>query len=373
MIASFELRHFNRAMGIARRPPTSDQDQKNRRRWFFCLFFAVALHMSSLLAHAGDGSHLMGVAPVGSAETLLQVVVDTLPLPQPAAPGGGSLEPDPKGKALGAPEQVAELTKKAPAVVRAPVPEKGSTLDSPPISPDSSLQAPESPDFLLAAGDTEVSVRPHAAREFVIQTRNDIEASAPEIGHHQVLPSSYLGSGYGTKGGGGGERKRQRARSGDNKTFAFGGSGGGAFKAEVCAIPEGTQYVRQVKDCKTLFTFFVNAFNVSPRSFTMGFPGVPDLTEWFAIRYHGKFKVLATDDYKFRLLSDDGAILYIDGRQVINNDGHHAAMSVEKTISLDAGEHDLFVSYYQGPRWDIALQLFVQAPNGAEELFGPTI
>jgi hypothetical protein len=42
-------------------------------------------------------------------------------------------------------------------------------------------------------------------------------------------------------------------------------------------------------------------------------------------------------------------------------------------MALEAGEHSLFVNYYQGPRETIALQLFVTPPTGQERLLGPVL
>ena len=44
--------------------------------------------------------------------------------------------------------------------------------------------------------------------------------------------------------------------------------------------------------------------------------------------------------YTFYLQSDDGSILYIDGKQVVNNDGNHGVIEKEGRIQLSAGKHD---------------------------------
>ncbi len=45
----------------------------------------------------------------------------------------------------------------------------------------------------------------------------------------------------------------------------------------------------------------------------LGFPGLTDRFEWFAMDYSGKFWIDRTGLYRFRLVSDDGAMLYVDG------------------------------------------------------------
>ena len=113
---------------------------------------------------------------------------------------------------------------------------------------------------------------------------------------------------------------------------------------------------------------------VAPRKFDQGFPGVPNnRTEWFGVRYDGKFKTAAAGSYKFRVNSDDGAKLWVDGTFVVDNDGTHPPQSKDATITLTAGDHTIRVDYFQGPKWDIALELFVTPPGKAEQLWGPAI
>ena len=52
-------------------------------------------------------------------------------------------------------------------------------------------------------------------------------------------------------------------------------------------------------------------------------------------------------EYAFRLTSDDGSRLTLDGTQIIDNDGLHGPESVEGTATLDVGVHDLFVEMFE--------------------------
>lgn len=73
--------------------------------------------------------------------------------------------------------------------------------------------------------------------------------------------------------------------------------------------------------------------------------------------------------YSFRILSDDGTRLYVDGKPVVDNDGVHKARSQQGVVQLSPGSHQLTLDYFQGPRYAIALQVYVTAPGGAERLF----
>lgn len=153
---------------------------------------------------------------------------------------------------------------------------------------------------------------------------------------------------------------------------AFGGRTG-AFRAHVCLLPRGAESAMVVDGCKPVASFMTNELNVSPRRFKRGFPGVERKVEWFGIDYRGRFKVKKAGYYTFRLLSDDGAVLFIDGARVLDNDGTHSPRSVTIAMPLSAGEHDFRLLYFQGPGHELALQLFVKGYKTPERLFGPEI
>ena len=72
-------------------------------------------------------------------------------------------------------------------------------------------------------------------------------------------------------------------------------------------------------------SIYTTSLNVWPQNFDEGFPNVTDRFEWFAIEYTGKFWIENSGHYRFSLLSDDGAKLYLNDRVVIDIDGVHDA------------------------------------------------
>lgn len=104
---------------------------------------------------------------------------------------------------------------------------------------------------------------------------------------------------------------------------------------------------------------YTSSLNVPPQDFKQGFPGVTKRTEWFAIDYTGRFWIKDPATYMFSLLSDDGAKLYIDDQLVIDNDGQHPPQEKTGTVDLAGGLHRIRVSYFQGPKFQIALVLKV--------------
>jgi len=110
-------------------------------------------------------------------------------------------------------------------------------------------------------------------------------------------------------------------------------------------------------------------WNIAPRAWDQGFPGVADRFEWFAIRYAGAFRISVAGEYAFRISSDDGAKVTIDGKLVVDNDGQHPPKEARGKVQLAAGDHRMVLEYFQGPRYQINLQLWVTPPGKPEELF----
>jgi len=108
---------------------------------------------------------------------------------------------------------------------------------------------------------------------------------------------------------------------------------------------------------------YVSSLNVPPQDFKQGFPGVTKRTEWFALDYTGRFWISKPGSYTFSLLSDDGAKLYIDDQLVIDNDGLHPPLEKNGPAELSGGLHRIRVSYFQGPKFQVALMLKVAGPG----------
>ncbi|GID91506.1 hypothetical protein Adi01nite_09180 [Amorphoplanes digitatis] len=61
----------------------------------------------------------------------------------------------------------------------------------------------------------------------------------------------------------------------------------------------------------------------------------------------GNVNIAAAGAYTFRLTSDDGSRLLIDGATVINHDGLHGVTSKEGAVTLTTGYHALSVDYFE--------------------------
>jgi len=150
-------------------------------------------------------------------------------------------------------------------------------------------------------------------------------------------------------------------------TFGTAGSTPFQLRGQIYYLDEGADHLPDFSRLQPHGTISTTVLNVPLQSFEQGFPGVTDRFEWFAIDYRGAFAVPAAGTYRFRISSDDGSKLFIDGRQVIDNDGIHGESAAEESVELSEGVHAIEVQYFQGPRTEVALVLEMAAPGGEYE------
>ena len=303
------------------------------------------------------------VTHVGTEFRLIPVAIEAPKAPLGPPPGGGSKNPVPSSRTRAAPHRVSQHSlaqpKLPPSAVERALPAVSDRAPEVLTPPESTVEVPD----LVTQASSHDSMKPaHRATATALRVAPERSALAP-----------YEGTGPGSRTGPGGRGAGYGSGPGVLSTrFAFGGPSG-AFRAEVCFIPETTNSLKDIRNCRTELTFFTDHLDIPPRSFSDGFPGITTRTEWFAIYYGGAFHVRAGDYFTFRLISDDGSLLYVDGYLIIDNDKRHPPASKQATIPLAAGKHLLSLEYYQGPRDRIALQLFVTGSDGLEKLFGPVI
>ncbi len=92
----------------------------------------------------------------------------------------------------------------------------------------------------------------------------------------------------------------------------------------------------------------------------------------FVTRVVAQLLVTAPGEYRFRLTSDDGSRLTLDGAVVINNDGRHGSVSVESDpVHLTSGPHALLVEHFDHVG-DRVLRLEWRPPGASEFASIPT-
>lgn len=67
----------------------------------------------------------------------------------------------------------------------------------------------------------------------------------------------------------------------------------------------------------------------------------------FALVFRGLIDIPETSIYRFYTFSDDGSVLYIDGRKVVDNDGSHSERRRDGKVALNAGFHEIEVRYIE--------------------------
>ncbi len=144
----------------------------------------------------------------------------------------------------------------------------------------------------------------------------------------------------------------------------------GCFEGQVFPLAPDTQKLpTDYKSLTAVSVLYACEWDIAPRAWDSGFPGVSERFEWFAIRYAGAFRIADAGEYSFRVSSDDGAKVTIDGKPVVDNDGQHPPKVASGKVQLSAGDHQMVLEYFQGPRFHINLQLWVTPPGKPEELF----
>lgn len=89
---------------------------------------------------------------------------------------------------------------------------------------------------------------------------------------------------------------------------------------------------------------------------TDGFVG---FEEDFAIQFKGNLRVPKTSSYSIRLVSDDGAKLFVDGKEAIDNWGLHGPEPKDGELYLTEGDHPFEIFFFQaGGGAGVSLQWF---------------
>lgn len=71
------------------------------------------------------------------------------------------------------------------------------------------------------------------------------------------------------------------------------------------------------------------------------------VTDHFAYEFRTLIQIPEKGVYRFYTFSDDGSMLYIDGKLVVDNDGGHSAHRSEGKIALEKGLHELHILYFE--------------------------
>ena len=140
-----------------------------------------------------------------------------------------------------------------------------------------------------------------------------------------------------------------------------------SFCGDVYQLPPGLQSLPDFRYLDSIGSIYTPVLDVPNQvlSNNSQIPGITPTGEAFGLDYHGILWVTKAGNYSFQILSDDGAILRVDDRNLINVDGTHAAQLGSDSLYLDAGRHSIEVRYYEDGLGAIALKLMVKQPGAS--------
>jgi len=95
--------------------------------------------------------------------------------------------------------------------------------------------------------------------------------------------------------------------------------------------------VNDFLDVTPLKTGIVPDFTITPR----------EKEQFFSFDYEGYINIAKEGEYTFYLATNDGGRLNIDGYLLLNNDGLHPIVEINKPTTLNAGLHPISVKYFQ--------------------------
>lgn len=145
-----------------------------------------------------------------------------------------------------------------------------------------------------------------------------------------------------------------------------------SLAGQLYLLPEGTLSLPDFTQLNPVGKVYTTRLDIAPRDFNEGFPEVSDRLEWFGLKYEGVLRIETAGTYTFGVNSDDGSRLYIGSQRVVDNDFQHDPVLKQGSVYLGAGDYPLTLEYFQGPRYEMALQLFVTPPGRATQIFDST-
>jgi len=81
--------------------------------------------------------------------------------------------------------------------------------------------------------------------------------------------------------------------------------------------------------------------------FDIGLGSVPKRWGKYGLQFKCAITIPSDGDYTFYLASDDGSKLFLDDKELVNNDGAHGMVEVASKNTLTSGKHRLEVRYFQ--------------------------
>ncbi len=75
--------------------------------------------------------------------------------------------------------------------------------------------------------------------------------------------------------------------------------------------------------------------------------GMADRTDYYGFHFEGTLEVKKKGSYEFILASDDGSLLFIDGKKIVDVDGLHSNERKTGKLNLESGKHPISVGFIE--------------------------
>lgn len=102
------------------------------------------------------------------------------------------------------------------------------------------------------------------------------------------------------------------------------------------------------------------------------FPGNYRWKDFYVVIWRGYFVAPETGDWTFALQSDDGSVLYLDGKKVVDNNSDHGwdsndqRVTTRRTVTLEKGAHEIVIGFYEKSGQN-AVAAWLTRPGAAED------
>jgi hypothetical protein len=118
--------------------------------------------------------------------------------------------------------------------------------------------------------------------------------------------------------------------------------------ADVYRLSTRARSVKEMERHKPVGTLCLMQLDFAPRHMGLGIPGM-DFSEWYGLDIRFTINMPQDAERDFVTICDDGCILHVDGKEVIEADGLHGTEAVMGTVFLAKGIHHVRLRYFQGP------------------------
>ena len=110
----------------------------------------------------------------------------------------------------------------------------------------------------------------------------------------------------------------------------------------------------------------------SGRTFEFDVNKINRRDDWVAIRFEGDFFIGNAGKYTFYASANDGCVVYIDGKIVVDDAGYTDQVSQQGDMALSAGKHSLNILYFENDGTE-SMNFEIEGPGMTRQAFPPEI